>query len=374
MSASVGVIVALLLCTSLSAQRPGISRAGWGATVKGEEVAIYTLAGAGGLEARISNFGGVIVTLNVPNRNGSKTDVMLGYDDLASYERGGVYGAVIGRFANRIGSNGSFPLDGRIIQLERTSPGQKIVIHGGAAGFHKKVWRAQMLDGAEPSLELTVVSPDGDGGFPGSLTTTLVYTVTRDNALKLDYRATSDRPTVVNLTNHAYFALQGEGNGDVSEQRMQVFADSYTPSSPDNLPTGEIAPVAGTPLDFRTPVRLGDILGSRFEQIAGRGGLDINMIVNGTPGVLRPAARISDPTTGIVMEVFTTQPGMQLYSDNVTRTTPGKGGKPYGNHYSMSFETQHYPDSPNRPEFPSTVVTPSTPLHEVTVYKFSTAK
>src|SRR5439155_1004189 len=198
----------------------------------------------------------------------SKTDVMLGYDDLASYEKGGVYGAVIGRYANRIGSNGSFPLDGKTIQLERASPDQKIVIHGGTAGFQKKVWHAQMHDGTEPSLELTVVSPDGDGGFPGALTTTLVYTVTRDNELMLDYRAISDRPTVVNMTNHAYFALQGEGNGDVAPQRMQVFADRYT----------------------------------------------------------------------------------------------------------MSFETQHYPDSPNRPEFPSTVVTPSTPLHEVTVYKFSTGK
>ena len=368
------VLGALLLCACLSAQtRLGISRAEWGTTVRGEKVAIYTLVGAGGLEARISNFGGVVVTLNVPNRNGSKTDVMLGYDDLASYEKGGVYGAVIGRYANRIGNNGSFLLGGKTIQLERASPEQKIVIHGGTAGFHKKVWHAEMHDGPEPSLELTVVSPDGDGGFPGVLTTTLIYTVTRDNALRLDYRAVSDRPTVVNLTNHAYFALQGEGNGDISEQRMQVFADRYTPSDADNLPTGAIASVANTPLDFRTPVRLGDILDSSFEQIARRAGLDINMIVNGMPGVLRPAARITDPTTGIVMEVLTTQPGMQLYSDNVTRTTLGKRGKPYGNRYSMSFETQHYPDSPNRPEFPSTVVTPSTPLHEVTVYKFSTA-
>ena len=375
MSVSARIAGALLLCTCLFAQaRAGITRADWGTTAKGEKVEIYTVTGTGGLEARISNFGGVIVTLNVPNRNGSKTDVMLGYDDLASYEKGGVYGAAIGRYANRIGSNGTFPLDGKTIQLERGNPDQKIVIHGGTAGFQKKVWHAEMHDGTEPSLTLTVVSPHGDGGFPGALTTTLVYTVTRDNALTLDYRAVSDRPTVVNLTNHAYFALQGEGNGDVSDQRMQVFADRYTPSSPDNLPTGDIALAAGTPLDFRKRVRLGDILDSRFEQVALRRGLDINMIVNGTPGVLRPAARISDPKTGIVMEVFTTEPGMQLYSDNVTGTVPGKGGKPYGNHYSMSFETQHYPDSPNRPEFPSTVVTPSTPLHEVTGYKFSTGK
>jgi len=368
------VVVAALFCTCLSAQtRPGITRVEWGSTSRGEAVGLYTLSGAGGLEARISNFGGVIVRLDVPNAQGSKTDVMLGYDDLASYERGGVYGAVIGRYANRIGSNGTFALGGSTFQLQRATPDQKIVLHSGASGFQKRVWSATMHDGDEPSLELTLTSPDGDGGFPGTLITTLVYTVTRDNSLRLEYRAASDRPTVVNLTNHAYFALQGEGSGDISEQRLQVFADRYTPASPDNLPTGEIAAVAGTPLDFREPVRLGDVLDARFEQIALRRGLDINVVVNGTPGVLRPAARLSDPKTGIVMEVATTQPGMQLYSDNVARATAGKGGKPYGNWYAMSFETQHYPDSPNRPEFPSTVVTPSAPLHEVTVYRFATA-
>jgi aldose 1-epimerase len=365
-------VCALGLGVCVTAQsKAGIARARWG-TVKGEPIDVYTIRGAGGLEARISNFGGVIVALNVPNRNGSKTDVMLGYDDVASYENGGVYGAVIGRYANRIGSNGTFPLAGRTIQLERNPPDQKIVIHGGTAGFQKKVWRAAMREGAEPALTLTLISPDGDGGFPGALTTTLVYTITRDNALTLDYRAVSDRPTVVNLTNHAYFALQGEGVGDISNQTLEVFADRYTPTTPDNLPTGEIAPVAGTPLDFRRPVRLGDVLDSPFDQIAMRRGLDINMVVNGTPGVLRPAARITDPATGIVMDVLTTQPGMQLYSNNVVRPTVGKGGRSYGSHSSMSFETQHYPDSPNRPEFPSTVVTPSTPLHEVTVYRFST--
>ncbi|MEQ1911801.1 MAG: galactose-1-epimerase, partial [Vicinamibacterales bacterium] len=197
-------------------------------------------------------------------------------------------------------------------------------------------------------------------------------TVTRDNALTLEYRATSDRPTVVNLTNHAYFALQGEGQGDISDQRMQVLADRYTPSSVDNLPTGEMATVVGTPLDFRTPVRLGDVLDSPFEQIAWRRGLDINMIVNGTPGTLRQAAHLTDPKTGVVMEVSTTQPGIQIYTDNIARPVAGKGGKSYGNHFAVSFETQHYPDSPNRPEFPSTVVTPSTPLHEMTVFTFST--
>ena len=373
LSVSCSVVVgAVFFVLGPQAREGGLTRVEWGTTAKGERVELFTLTGAGGLEARISNFGGVIVSLLVPNTSGSKTDVMLGYDDLASYEKGGVYGAVIGRYANRIGSNGTFVLDGKSIQLERANPDQKIVIHGGTAGFQKKVWQAQMHDGVEPSLTLTVISPDGDGGFPGKLTTTLVYTVTRDNALTLDYRATSDRATVVNLTNHAYFALQGEGHGEIADQQMQVFADRYTPCSLDNLPTGEVVSVAGTPLDFRIPVRLGDVLDSSFEQIAWRRGLDINMIVNGTPGTLRPAALLGDPTTGVVMEVSTTQPGMQIYTDNIARPVTGKGGKSYGNHFAVSFETQHYPDSPNRPEFPSTVVTPSTPLHEVTVFKFST--
>jgi aldose 1-epimerase len=368
------VVALLLLCAPVAAQGKGrIRLLEWGTTAGGDRVELYTLTGAGGLVARIATFGARIVGLDVPNRNGSTTDVMLGFDDLASYERGGVYGAVIGRFANRIGSNGTFPLDGRTVQLQRANPDQKIVLHSGASGFQNRVWRAEPHDGREPSVTMTLVSADGDGGFPGVLTTTVTYTVTRDNALRLEYRAVADRPTVANLTNHAYFALHGEGRGDIANQRLEVFADRYTPASPDNLPTGTIAPVAGTPLDFRMPVRLGDILDSPFEQIALRRGLDINMVVNGRPGSLRRAARLSDVDTGIVMEVSTTQPGIQLYTTNVARPTTGKGSHSYGNHAAICFETQHYPDSPNRPEFPSTIIRPSRPLHEVTVYKFSIA-
>ena len=370
-----GLIVIAVVCVLVSAQRRStVSRVDWGKTASGEQVGLYTLTGRGGLVARISNFGGVIVGLDVPNREGSKTDVMLGFDDFASYERGGVYGAVIGRYANRIGSNGTFPLDGRIVQLDRPNPNQQIVLHSGASGFQKKVWRAEPHEGDEPGLTLTLLSPDGDGGFPGTLTTTVTYTVTRDNGLRLEYRATTDRPTVANLTNHAYFALQGEGRGDISDQRLEVFADRYTPARPDNLPTGELASVAGTPLDFRAPVRLGDVLDSSFEQIALRRGLDLNWVINGRAGTLRRAARLTEPKTGIVMEVLTTQPGVQLYTNNVMRETIGKGGRPYGNHSAICFETQHYPDSPNRPEFPSTVVTPAAPLHEVTIYRFSTQR
>ena len=372
MHARANVVIGLMLSAPAApALAANITEADWGVTSAGEKVELFTLKGAGGLTAQISNYGAVIVELLVPDRNGQIADVTLGYDALASYEKDGVYGAVIGRYVNRIGNHGSFPLEGKTIHLPLTSPDQKIVIHGGNAGFQKRVWRAAMHDGPEPSVTLTLNSPDGDGGFPGALTATVIYTVTRDNALKMDIRAVTDQPTVANLTNHAYFNLGGDGSGDVLNERMQVFADQYTPADGDGLPTGQIAPVAGTPLDFRKPVRLGDIVDSSFVQIAQRKGLDINMIINGTPGTLRPAVRITDPASGRVMEVLTTQPGVQVYSDNITDTVLGKGGKHYGNRQAICFETQHYPDSPNRANFPSTEIKPSKPLHEITVYKFS---
>lgn len=305
------------------------------------------------------------------------TDVELGFDDFAAYFRkDSIYGALVGRYVGRISHGGSFPLNGKTYQLEKTNREEKFVIHGGTAAFSNKLWTARMQDGEEPSLTLTLESPDGDGGFPGTLVTTVTYTVTRNNELKLDYRASAvDRPTVANLTNHSYFALQGEGNGDISEQTIQVFADKYTPADADNLETGEILPVNGTPLDFRKPVRLGDVLHSSFPQIAMRQGLDMNFVVNGKPGTLRPAAKLADPHTGIVMEVSTTQPCIQLYSDGIgDRTVVGKAGKTYRSFYAMSIETQNYLDAVNHPNFPatpSTVVMPGKPLHEVTVFKFS---
>ena len=365
--------VALFWAAASSAQAANITQADWGTTADGRKVQLFTLTGPKGLEARITNYGGMIVSLMVPNKQGTKTDTELGFDDATSYQKGSVFGAVIGRYVGRVSHGGSFSIDGKTYQLEKSSPDAKFVIHGGTAAFSKKLWQAEMKDGAEPSLVLTLVSPDGDGGFPGVLTTVMTYTLTKDRALRIDYKATSDRPTIANLTNHSYFALQGEGNGDISNQTLQVFADRYTPQDADNLVTGEIASVDGTPFDYRKPVRLGTVLNSSFDQIAMRGGLDICMIINGKPGTLRRAARLADPGTGIVMDVSTTQPGLQLYSDNIgTRTQVGKGGKTYRTFYSMSLETEGYLDAINHQNFPSKLVAPGQPLHEMTEFKFST--
>ncbi|MFO1246679.1 MAG: aldose epimerase family protein [Alphaproteobacteria bacterium] len=364
---------AAFLTAASSAHAANISAADWGTTADGRKIQLFTLTGPNGLEAKITNFGGMIVTLMVPNKQGGKTDVELGFDDAASYQKGSVFGAVIGRYVGRVSKGGSFSIDGKTYQLEKSSPDAKFVIHGGTAAFSKKLWQAQMKDGPEPSLVLTLVSPDGDGGFPGEMTTVMTYTLTRDRALRIDYKATSDRPTIANLTNHSYFALQGEGNGDISSQTLQVFADRYLPQDADNLVTGEIAKVDGTPFDFRKPVRLGTVLNSPFDQIAMRGGLDICMLINGKPGTMRPVARLADPGTGIVMDVSTTQPAVQLYSDNIgTRTQIGKGGKTYRTFYSMSLETEGYLDAINHPNFPSKLVAPGQPLHEVTEFRFVT--
>jgi aldose 1-epimerase len=345
----------------------------WGTTAKGETVQLFTLKGARGLEAHITNFGGVIVDLLVPAKGGKKVDVMLGYDDFKSYEKGGVYGALIGRYVGRISKGGTFPFDGRTVQLKKGNPNAKFVIHGGTAGFQKKLWHAEMVDGREPSLILTLASPDGDGGYPGTLITTVTYTMTRDNGLKLDYSAVSPDGSIANLTNHAYFALQGQGNGDISNQTLQVSASRFLPQDADNLVTGEIHNVDGTVFDFRKAKTLGPAMASTDPQVTMRGGLDIAMLVDGKPGTLRHAATLSDPGTGIVMDVATTQPAIQLYSDNVgNRATTGKGGKSYGNHFSMSLETEGYLDAVNHPDFPSTEVRPGKPLHEVTVFRFTT--
>jgi len=366
-------LAASVLAMSVSsAIAANITREIWGTTSTGEEVDLYTLRGAGGVVARISNYGGVIVGLDVPDRDGKKADIVLGYDNFEAYQRGGFYGALIGRFANRI-NNASFKLGGQTIMLDHRE-NSLVVLHSGAAGLNRRVWTGKPHDGAEPSLELSVLDPDGSGGMPGNVNVIVTYTLTKNNEMKVDYRATTDKPTVVNFTNHSYFNLAGEGSGAVDDELLQLFADQYTPSDDKLIPTGQLATVEGTAIDFTSPKRVGDALNSDFPEIVTRHGMDINFVVRGNPGTLRPAARLEDPKSGRVMEVLTTQPGIQIFSDNKRQPSIGKGGKSYVNHSALTFESQHYPDSPNQPDFQSTEITPARPMHEVTVFRFSAHK
>jgi len=366
------LVTSVLAISASSAAAANITREVWGTTSTGEEVDLYTLRGAGGLVAKISNYGGVIVGLYVPDRDGKKADIVLGYDNFEAYQRGGFYGALIGRFANRI-NNASFKLEGQTVTLDHRE-NSPVVLHSGAAGLNRRTWTGNPHDGTEPSLELSVLDPDGSGGMPGNVNVTVTYTLTKNNELKVDYRATTDKPTVVNFTNHSYFNLAGEGSGAVDDELLQLSADQYTPSDDKLIPTGQLAPVKGTAIDFTSPKRVGDALNSDFPEIVARHGMDINFVVRGNPGTLRPAARFEDPKSGRVMDVLTTQPGIQIFSDNKRQPSVGKEGKAYVNHSALTFETQHYPDSPNHIDFPSTEITPSQPMHEVTVFRFSRRK
>lgn len=372
--------------------KAGISGEDWGTTQKGDKVRLFTLTGKGGMVARITNFGGVVVDLMVPDRHGKPVNVVLGYDDLASYEKGGVYSALIGRYANRLSFK--FPVDGKIYEQpappprparpSSASPGsppqapRPYIQHGGSNGFQKRVWDAVAHDGPEPSLALTIKEADGTGGFPGNITVTVTYTVRADNTLILDYQGTTDKPTVMNLTNHFYFNLNG-GARDISDELVTLFSSRYTPFDANAMPTGVVASVTGTPYDFTKPVRIGDRLAlPDVVQTVADGvripGYDTSLLTDGVVGQLRPAARVDDPDTGIVMVTFTTQPGLELYTDNINTQVKGRKGALYGNHWAISLETQRAADTPNHPNFTSAEVTPDRPLHEVTEYRFSTSK
>ena len=386
------IVVAMLVAAGPAWAAPAKIKAGirsedWGTSQKGEKVRLFTLTGKSGLVARITNFGGVVVDLIVPDRHGKPVNVVLGYDDFASYEKGGVYSALIGRYANRLSFK--FPVDGKIYEQpappprpatagSAPQPARSYIQHGGSNGFQKRVWEAVAHDGPEPSLALTIKEADGTGGFPGNITVTVTYTVRADNTLVLDYRGTTDKPTVMNLTNHFYFNLNG-GAKDISDEKLTLFSSRYTPFDANAMPTGVIAPVAGTPYDFTKPVRMGERLAlSDVTQTVGNGvripGYDTAFLTDGVVGQLRPAARVDDPDTGIVMVAFTTQPGLELYTDNINNTVKGRKGALYGNHWAISLETQRAADTPNHPNFTSAEVTPDKPLHEVTEYRFSTLR
>ncbi|HSJ04853.1 MAG TPA: aldose epimerase family protein [Verrucomicrobium sp.] len=356
-------------CQTLqSGERMTINEQPWGQTKDGQEVKLFTLTNGKGMEAKISSYGGIIVSLTAPDKSGKFEDVVLGFDTLAEYEKSNpFFGCITGRYANRI-AGGKFSLNGReYILAKNNGPNH---LHGGRAGFDKKVWTARTIRrSGGVGIELSYTSPDGEEGYPGALECKVSYLLTNDNALEIEYKATTDKPTIVNLTNHSYFNLAGEGSGKILDHELSLNADYYSPTDDTQIPTGERAPVAGTPLDFTSPQKIGARIGSDFKAIRQGQGYDHNFIINGSSG-LRPAARVRDPKSGRVMEVLTTEPAVQLYTANGLGVT-GKQGHKYGARHAFCLETQHFPDSPNRPEFPSTTLSPGDSYQHTCIYKFS---
>ena len=362
---------ALLLCGSDAEGKAGVKKAGFGRTADGQAVDIYTLTNRRGAEARVITYGGAVVSLKVPDRRGRLGDVVLGFDRIEDYQRQTSYiGALIGRYGNRI-ARGRFTLNGVEYHLA-TNNGENH-LHGGVRGFDKVVWKARPLASrAGAALELTYLSRDGEEGYPGNLSVRVVYTLTDRNELRIDYSATTDKDTVVNLTQHNYYNLAGAGVGDILGHLLTINAARFTPTDAGAIPTGELRSVRGTPFDFTRPTAIGARIDADDEQLKFGSGYDHNYVLDGRAGVLRRAAEVYEPTTGRVMEVWTTEPGMQLYSGNyLDGSVPGKGGKTYPRRSAFCLETQHYPDSPNHPSFPSTVLRRGGRYRTTTVYRFS---
>jgi len=336
----------------------------FGKTTQGTPVDLYTLRNKNGLEVKITNYGGIVVSLSAPDRTGRRSDVTLGFDTLDGYLKDHPYfGAIIGRYGNRIGG-GRFALEGVEHKLARNNGENSL--HGGLKGFDKVVWDARR-DGQR--LELTYYSKDGEEGYPGNLSVKVVYTFTEVNELKIDYSATTDKPTVVNLTNHTYFNLASDG--DVLGHQVKLYADRFTPVDAGLIPTGELRPVKGTPFDFTSPMAIGARINQNDEQLRFGKGYDHNFVLTSRGGSLAPAAEVYEPQTGRLLEVHTTEPGIQFYTGNfLDGTIRGKGGRAYGHRTGFCLETQHFPDSPNRPQFPSTVLRPGQQYQSTTVYRF----
>jgi aldose 1-epimerase len=365
-----GLSVACLVgCACMSSSSGNISKAPFGKTPDGKAVDIYTLRNANGIEARICTYGGIVVSLKTPDRNGKLEDIVLGYDDLDSYIRNSPhFGCFVGRFGNRI-AGGKFTLDGKTYTLATNNGPNHL--HGGIKGFDKQVWAAQLVAGPHGgALEMRYTSKDGEEGYPGHLAVTALYTLTDDNGLRLDYTATTDKPTVINLTQHSYYNLAC--GGDILNHEVMIAADKFTPVDATLIPTGELRPVKGTPLDFTTPTKIGARINSDDEQVRLGNGYDHNFVLTKPASKLGLAARVYEPTTGRVMEVLTTEPGLQLYSGNfLDGTITGKGGRVYQQRNAFCMEAQHFPDSPNQPNFPSTVLRPGQVYKNTIIYRFS---
>lgn len=362
---TVGLFLAMLPL-NLEA-KTNVTKQPFGKLADGTPVEIYTLADET-VEARIITYGGILQSLKVPDRSGQKQDIVLGFDSVDGYVNnpGPFFGALIGRYANRI-AHGQFKLDGQTYTLPKNDGDN--TLHGGTRGFDKNVWTAKEV---ENGVELTLVSKDGDQGFPGTLTAVVKYTLV-GSTLHIDYSATTDKDTVVNLTNHSYFNLSGQGNGDILKDELKLNASRFTPVNGNLIPTGKLEPVAGTPFDFRKLTVIGARINQDDEQLKNAKGYDDNWVLDKPAGQFGEAAEVYDPSSGRVLSVSTTQPGIQFYSGNfLDGSIKGKDGKVYIHRAALALETQHFPDSPNQPAFPTTELKPGQRYHQVTEFRFST--
>jgi len=341
-----------------------ITKEEFGQTPDGQRIDLYTLTNVNGLRARIMNYGATLVSMEVPDREGKLKDITLGFDTLSGYFTEHPYfGPTVGRYANRIGK-ARFVLKGTEYKLAANNGENHL--HGGIKGFDKVVWKAEQIEGqGSAGVKMTYLSPDGEEGYPGNLACTVTYTLTNNNELKISYEAVTDKTTVVNLTNHTYWNLAGQGNGDVLSHEVTINADKYTVIDESLIPTGENRDVKDSPMDFTKPMTIG----SRIDKVPG--GYDHNYVLNSGGGELALCARVREPNSGRVMEIYTAEPGVQFYTGNfLDGSITGKAGKVYKKHYGFCLETQHFPDSPNKPQFPSVVLEPGEKYSTVTVHKF----
>ncbi|MEM6319951.1 MAG: aldose epimerase family protein [Bacteroidota bacterium] len=345
-----------------------ISKTSFGQLASGQQVDLFTLENSAGMKVRISNFGGIVTSIQVPNRNGQLGEVNLGFDNLEKYVTEHPYfGAIIGRYGNRI-ANGQFTLDGKTYQLATKADGNHL--HGGEIGFDKKVWAAKIKDEPNSTLVLTCLSPDGEEGFPGNLNCRVTYQLTAENELIIRYHATTDQPTVLNLTNHCYFNLKDGGQTTALGHELQLLADQFTPVNAHVIPTGERQSVKNTPFDFLESHVIGERINDNHPQLKIGNGYDHNFVLNGEKG-LKKAAKVVEPETGRTLEVWTTEPGVQFYTANwLDGSLTGHTGIRYDQRCAFCLETQHFPDSPNQPDFPSTVLLPEEAFDSTTIYKF----
>jgi aldose 1-epimerase len=344
----------------------------FGTLPDGGKIYSYTLKNSSGMKAEIIEFGAIVRTLFVPDRSGKFSDIVLGYDDLSGYENGSSYlGAIVGRYGNRI-AKGKFTMDGKEYQLTVNSGTNHL--HGGAKGFDKVLWKAEPVESkTDPALKLTYVSKDGEEGYPGTVTVTVTYTVTKDNELRIDYEGTTDKTTILNPTHHSYFNLTGDFTKKILDHELMIKADTLTPVDANLIPSGELKKVEGTPFDFRRPEKIGARINEKDEQLRFGIGYDHNWVLNDYSKNVRLSAAVYDPQSGRYMEVLTDQPGLQFYSGNfLDGTAKGKDGILYAHRTGLCLEAQLFPDSPNKKNFPSAVLKPGEVYHQTTIYKFST--